>query len=149
VVPGKYFDIYFPERLHEQFVIKQFAGIPTIIFEIYNETINAYNSNALILCAIGLRTIIEAVCNHVKIEGESLENKIDNLEKHHLITKELSTALQNCKFLGNDAVRNLVSPTKEELALSIELLEGVLHSLFTIPFKHDDLKKRISKRMLD
>lgn len=146
-VAGKYYDTYFPERINDQLLTKQFPGIPSIIFEVYNEIINAYNRNSFILCASGLRTITEAVCNHFKMDGVSLGNKIYNLSKCRLINKELSEALRAHKFLGNDAVHNLISPTKEELRLSIELFEDVLHSLFTIPFKHNDLKNRISKRM--
>jgi len=146
-VAGKYYDNYFPERINGQLLIKQFPGIPKIIFEVYNEIINACNHNSFILCASGLRTITEAVCNYFKMEGDSLGNKIYNLGKYRLINKELSKSLRAHKFLGNDAVHNLISPTKEELRLSIELFEDVLNSLFTIPFKHNDLKNRISKRM--
>jgi len=146
-ISGKYFDNYFPERINDQLLIKQFPGIPTIIFEVYNEIINAYNRNSFILCATGLRTITEAVCNHFKMEGESLGKKIYNLGKYRLINNELSKSLRVHKFLGNDAVHNLISPTKEELRLSIELFEAVMHSLFTVPFKHNDLKNRISKRI--
>lgn len=146
-VAGRFFDTYYPEKANNVLFAKQFPGIPSSIFNVYNEIINAYNHNSHILCAAGLRTITEATCNHFKMDGDCLGARIYNLGKHRLINKELAESLRAQKFLGNDALHNLISPSKEELKLAVELLEDVLNSLFTVPFKHNELKGRISKRM--
>lgn len=146
-VAGKYYDTIFPERIYDQMFPKQFLGIPAPIYEVYNEILKSYNYNTPMLCAAGLRVITEAICKHYKMEGDSLGAKIYNLGKHRLINKELAESLRAHKFLGNDAVHNLITPSKDELRLSIELFEDVLNSLFTVPFKHNDLKRRISNRM--
>lgn len=146
-VAGRNYDTYFPERADNQLFVKQFPGISTSIYNVYNEIIKAYNNDSFILCASGLRTITEATCNHFQMNGDYLGQKIGNLGKHSLLNKELVDVLIAHKFLGNDAVHNLISPSKEELKLAIELFEEVLHSLFTIPFKHNDLKIKISNRM--
>ena len=63
--------------------------LPENIRGIYVETIAAFKANISILTAGGLRAIIEALCNHLKIKGANLSERIDLLHnKGHLTLSE-------------------------------------------------------------
>lgn len=63
-------------------------NLPNKIKDIYIETVSALKNGLIILAAGGLRTIIEAVCNHLKIKKGNLSNRIDELSQKGYLTKK-------------------------------------------------------------
>ena len=51
-------------------------SLPDIVEKIYKEVILAFQEEALILASLGLRAIVEAVCNDLGITGRNLEIQI-------------------------------------------------------------------------
>ncbi|GAA3926576.1 DUF4145 domain-containing protein [Chitinophaga oryziterrae] len=98
---------------------KEFTNVPKVVLNIYKETIKAFNNDQLILCAAGLRSIIEGICNDKGIYKDEEDNgkkidlfkKIDGLAEEGLLTKPNSNILHSLRFLGNVAVHRLESPT--------------------------------------
>jgi hypothetical protein len=92
---------------------------------------------------------IEGVCKYLSIGGKTLSDKLKNLEQNGFLNKELAQALENHKFLGNEALHRMETPGKEELKVAIELLELTFESIFGIPERrkvlNDEISKRISK----
>ena len=76
--PDYYFDNYiYPLYLEESEELEYVHYIPDSIKVIYRETISAFKTNSYILTAGGLRAIIEAICNHLKIKKGNLADRID------------------------------------------------------------------------
>lgn len=148
VSPTTYYT-YFPERNTGLISEKSFAGLPEHIQKAYQEIIHCYNFNMNIMCAVGLRAATEALCKHFNAEADNLYDKIKLLGLRRLVSKELSLALQANRFFGIYAAHQLEYPPKDELKIAIEILEQAFDALFTVPFKHEILKKKISNRMGD
>lgn len=138
---------------------KSFEITPDKIISIYNETINAYNSESLLLCAGGIRSIIEGTCNENGIKkgpiidknGKtlmscSLNGKIEGLKASGYITKDNVEILHNLRFLGNSALHELESPSKDELRLAISIIEQTLDNVFELQYKAKILKEKTAKR---
>ncbi len=128
-------DYYFDEDVLPLFLekggeLKYQYYLPRKIRAIYSETIACFKSNSYILTAGGLRAIIEALCNHLKIKKDNLSNRIDLLHKKGHLTLSESKRLHSIRFLGNDALHEIEKPKKEHLYLLLELINHLLSNLF-------------------
>lgn len=131
---GKY-EYYFNKTIYPYYLenvneLESTNFIPSPIKEIYKETISAYKANCLILSAGGLRAIIEATCNYLKVRKGNLGTRIDLLhDKGHLTLNE-SKRLHSIRFLGNDALHEIENPKKESLIILFEIVNHLLENLF-------------------
>jgi len=129
--PEYYFEsTIFPNYLDKGNEIEALYYLPENIRGIYVETIAAFKSNVSILTAGGLRAIIEALCNHLKIKGANLSERIDLLHKKGHLTLSESKRLHSIRFLGNDALHEIEKPKKEHLYLLLEMINHLLANLF-------------------
>ena len=158
----------YPRRGNDILSAKDFYETPRKIRRIYRETIDAYNNDLLILCAGGLRAIVEGICNVKKIKNGTVEykkddgttgtkksNKLDGkiagLSENKLITEEDANMLHELRFLGNEALHELDQPSEDELKSAIAIVEFTLEGIFEIQKKGEQLRelkleKRASKR---
>lgn len=128
-------DYYFDNNIYPQYLEKgrelEFSFyIPISIREIYLETIAALKSQSYILTAGGLRAIIEALCNHLKIKKDILSKRIDLLHKEGHLTLSESKRLHSIRFLGNDALHEIEKPKKVQLYLLLTIINHLLSNLF-------------------
>jgi hypothetical protein len=130
-LPDYYYDeTIFPYFLEKGDELEYQYHLPEAIRIIYKETINAFKADSYILTAGGLRAIIEAICNHLRIKKNDLEKRIDALHsKGHLTLRE-SKRLHSIRFLGNDALHEITKPKKEHLHLLLEIVNHLLANLF-------------------
>jgi len=146
VISGsKTFETFYPERIKDQLGEKKVINLPTIIRKAYREVIDAYNFDQSILCAAGLRAIVEGICAHFNIGGKNLGEKTQGLSS--LIGSELSEALKIHKSLGNYALHRLDVPDKIELQEAIHLIEHTLETLFEIPIRSKKLNENFTTRV--
>lgn len=120
----------FPYYLEKGDELNHQNHIPENIRTIYNETIIAFKANLSILTAGGLRAIIEALCNHLKIKNDNLSVRIDLLHQKGHLTLSESKRLHSIRFMGNDALHEIVKPNKEHLHLLLEIINHLLANLF-------------------
>ncbi|TGK10132.1 DUF4145 domain-containing protein [Leptospira selangorensis] len=149
----------YPEREEGNLESKYFLNLPRQIEELFSETLESYNKENLILCAAGLRAIIEGVCADQKIKkgpveekdknGQTitrqkgnLEGKINGLKQKDLLTEKQANILHQHRFLGNTALHRLQKPDKDKLKLAIEILEHILDAIYLIPKKATNLKRK-------
>jgi hypothetical protein len=144
---SKSIEAFYPERLKNMLPEKRIAGLPFLLRKAYREVIDSYNYDQLILCAGGLRAIVEGICAHFNIEAKFLKARIDKLGENGLIGKELAESLKIHKFLGDFALHRLEIPEKGELESAINLIELSFESLFGVPVRHHNLKESITKRV--
>lgn len=113
--------------------------IPSIVLTIYLEVIKALNNSSPLLAAIGLRSIIEAICKQQKAKGRDLKSKIDDLAKQGLLAKNQAFILHSHRFLGNTAAHEIVAAPSEELLAAFDIAETMLKTIYVLP----ELQKRI------
>jgi hypothetical protein len=118
---------YYLENIYE---LESIHYIPSPIKEIYKETISAFKAKCFILSAGGLRAIIEAICNQLKIKKGNLATRIDLLYDKGYLTLNESKRLHSIRFLGNDALHEIENPKKESLILLFEIVNHLLENLF-------------------
>jgi len=149
----------YPPRGKDILVEKDFYTLSETIKTIYSETIECYNIQARVLCAAGIRAIIEGICqNEGIISGtvigkngatkvsKNLDGKISGLMEKNIITKRHSDVLHELRFLGNYAVHELKQPSSTELQLAIEIIEHTIESLYEIEEKANGLRQASMRR---
>ena len=128
---------YFPERTRLHFKKKDFKQLPPKLDRIYREILHSFNYDLVILCAVGIRALLEGICADKGITGKRLETKIDNLVA--ILPQNIVTHLHNIRFIGNDAAHELATPTLEELRIAIEICEDLLSYLYELDYKASKL----------
>ena len=139
-----------------------YRNLPTQLRGIYIETVGAFNNEMFVLCAAGLRTIIEGVCNNKKIvdgpidfvgkgtkpikREKNLQGRIGGLFENGFLTKQHTENLHEFRFLGNEALHTLDPPTKEELILAFDILHHTLHNIYELEGIATSLKSKRLKR---
>lgn len=157
--PDYYFDKFiYPLYLEQSEELEYVHYIPESIKVIYRETISAFKTNSYILTAGGLRAIIEAICNHLKIKKGNLADRIDLLHNKGHLTLSESKRLHSIRFLGNDALHEIEKPKKDHLFILLDIVNHLLSNLFindkilkgkleTIIDKYDEYIKLIRNKI--
>lgn len=117
-------------------------NFPDTIYAIYSETLTALNEKCYFLAGAGFRMIIEAICKDKQIKFKNLEAQINGLRKQGIISEADRNRLHTIRFVGNDSVHVAKSPTKEDLNLLLEIINGILFNLYVI---EDKLRGKLEK----
>lgn len=111
---------------------------------IYAEVINSYNSGLNVLCASGLRALLEGICVDMGIEDKGrtrpLTGKLYALVERNLVREEIVDNLFALKFIGDSAIHQLETPTEEELRIGAEVVESLVSLLYK------ESERRLSSR---
>lgn len=121
-------------------------SLPDKLFEIYAETKKAYIQNLGIFTAIGIRSIIECICNDKKVSGKNLETKISNLKNLGNISKVDIEMLHSLRFLGNDAVHSINKSTKKDLTVAFKIVDHLIETIYIMP---KELQDTSFKKLID
>lgn len=137
------------DRNHYIKFYTEIDDIPENIINLYQQIIKTYNQKHNIICALGLRTLIEAICNELNIKKgykydvngnpltnqgkkESIEGKIFGLYENKYIIWFHTLILQRIREIGNLATHELITPTSDELYSAIEIIELLLESVYKL-----------------
>jgi len=74
--------------------------------------------------------------------SKSLPGKINGLHEKGFLTIQHADFLHEHRALGNSAVHELKTPSKEELGLAIEILESAFDTIYELPHKGLRLQKK-------
>ncbi len=142
----------YPERIWKNKQPIEMIRLSHSVSTIYWEVIKTYNNDCLVLCAIGLRALVEAICNALKIEGvyvankkgehilkSDLEGKINGLVEKQYLTPHAAKILHTHRFMGNGAAHEIKSYQKKDLLTAIEIIEHCLEHIFNLPYKSQSL----------
>ncbi len=146
----------FPERENNKpkhtIEKKEFEHIPDRLDNLYGEIINTFNQGNSILCAAGLRALIEGICvekdiikgpNKDGVVRKNLEGKINTMK--NIVPENITNNLHGFRFMGNEAVHQLAKPSIEDLALAISIVEDILNIVYDLNYKTSRLFQRMSK----
>ncbi|MBN8658631.1 MAG: DUF4145 domain-containing protein [Anaerolineae bacterium] len=139
--------LYYPKRNKNSIRSKPFKQLSDALSKIYEETVKAFNDEMPMLCAIGIRALIEGICSDQEITGGNLEKKIDGLA--NILPKNIVVNLHNIRFMGNEAAHELSAPNQEELKLAIEICEDLLNYLYDLDYKANSLKQIRDKKKIE
>ncbi len=128
-----YKSTYHPRRSRVDLSVKWYKQLPENLFHIYSECIHSFNAGLHLLCAGGLRALIEGICQDKKVTGISLEKRIDNLVSH--LPKNIVTSLHGFRFMGNEALHELSAPNAEDLRVALDVCEDLLNFLYELDYK--------------
>lgn len=106
--------------------------IPQLIRKIYTQTLSALSEKAYVLASIGLRAVIEAVCNYLNVSGSTLDKRIDQLYKAGHVSNGDKKRLHAIRFLGNDAAHEIKEPKAKDLRVALDIIEHLLNSVFIL-----------------
>jgi hypothetical protein len=137
---------YYPERSRNELSAKPYSKLKPKLTAIYKEAIICYNEQALILCAAGLRALLEGICQDKRIKGRNLKAKIDGLQKI-LPNKNIIRNLHQFRFMGNEAAHELDPPKVNELALAIGIIQDLLNFVYELDYKASQLREMRKNRM--
>lgn len=123
----------FPDRCEGINSKKNLFGVPPLIMSIYRETLEAAEHNQPILAGIGIRAIIEAVCENQNSTGNNLYEKIENLKENKVLSEASTEILHKLRTLGNDAAHKIVVPEMNQLQLAIDVVQNLLQEVYVFP----------------
>ncbi|ARU59874.1 hypothetical protein CBW65_01480 [Tumebacillus avium] len=132
---------------------RDFTSVPKPLLEVYQQVLGAFNSQFHFLCAIGLRSVVEALCVNTEITDgyifdengnvvvdndgkiirtKNLKGKINGLIERELITKRQAIILHDIRNMGNKAVHEIQVPKIRVLLEAIEIIEHVFHTIYEL-----------------
>ncbi len=155
--------ILYPKRSVNTLPTRDFLEVPKRLRRIYRETIDCFNNDSFTLAAAGLRAIVEGLCAEMgvtdgpkvitKNDGTtevkrfaSLECKITGLHEKGFLTEKNANVLHEHRYLGNNAIHELDRPSRDELALAIDVIEHAFEVIYEIPHKGEELKYKRARR---
>lgn len=151
--------IVYPRRDNPLFKKSEsFKNVPEQILSLYEEIIEAFLNNVNLLCAGGIRAILEAICIDKKIKGgnvsenqiqvyrDSMKGKINGLHELGVLSKNHADILHHHQYIGNKALHELQRPSTDELEIAIEIIADTLNSIYEVGVKGKELKNRKENR---
>jgi Domain of unknown function (DUF4145) len=131
--------IYYPRRSALDRPLRHFTRLPPVLGRIYQQVVISYDHDLEILCAAGLRALVEGVCDDKGIGGNNLNAKIDGMKS--ILPENIAGSLHFFRYIGNDALHKLKAPLRSELAQGIDVIEGILDFLYELEHKARRLGK--------
>jgi hypothetical protein len=134
-------DLY-PSRVAGRHKLRQVHFLPASVSRIYDETHSALSSKQPILAGVGIRALVETVCNEKTAAGFTLEQKIDDLVTKGVLTRAGSETLHSMRILGNEAAHEVKPHSEETLNLAMDVVEHMLNDVYILPAATKKLPKR-------
>ncbi len=132
----------YPSRVAGRNKLRQMDFLPWQVAKIYDETHAALCSKQPILAGIGIRALVEAICQQEQATGKTLVQKIDSLVKLEVLTKSGAEMLHSTRLLGNVAAHEFIPHSEITLGLAMDVVEHLLTDVYILPATTDKLPKR-------
>jgi hypothetical protein len=132
----------YPSRVAGRHKLRQAHFLPEAVARIYNETHSALSNKQPILSGVGIRALVETVCNEKKAAGYSLESKIDDLVTKGVLTQTGAETLHSMRILGNEAAHEVKPHSEQTLNLAMDVVEHLLNDVYVLPAATKALPKR-------
>jgi hypothetical protein len=135
-----YESIYHPKRASSSRPKKHFVNLPEKLNTLYSEVVKSNNEELHLLCAVGLRSLLEGICADKGIRGNTnLEVKIERMKS--FLPENIVTHLHQFRFMGNSAVHELEAPKSYELSVALDIIEDILNFFYALDYRASLLGK--------
>ena len=114
--------------------------LPQKVRRIYNETHKALCPELPMLAGVGIRSLMEAVCQEREAQGDNLKLKIDGLVKQGFLTQSGAEILQKLRLMGNEAVHGMKSHNTQILGTAFDVVEHLLLGVYILPEEPENIK---------
>lgn len=122
----------FPPRIKGRPMLRDRWHLPNQIRAVYEETRAAIVQNLAILAGIGIRAIVETVCNERNVQGRNLQERIESLSSLQLIARKEAEILHSLRFMGNAAAHETKAHSSEELNTGLDIVEHLLNTVYLL-----------------
>jgi hypothetical protein len=129
---------YYPRRMEDSIQPKVFKNLNSELSRLYKEIVACFNEDCLLLCTIGLRALIEGVCNDKGFKDRKLEINIEGLTK--LLPPNMIEALHALRLFGNDAAHRLEALTRGKAHEAIGVMEHLLNHFYDMDYRASQVK---------
>jgi len=132
---------------------KAYQQLPKNLRVLYQEVVSSFNQDLALLCASGLRSLVEGICdnkgivdgpNAKGIKTRNLEGRINSLIK--FVPPNIVANLHSFRFLGNNALHRLSKPSKTDLQLALNVIEDLLNVVYDLDYHAQRLFNRATKK---
>jgi len=131
----------YPARTENSVPVRKYSNLPPAVANVYYETVFAHHHWLYLLCALGLRSLVEAICADRNIEGKTLEERINGLQR--VLPKVTAEKLHALRFIGNRAAHEFREPKPNQLLLGIEICEDMLNFFYEMEHRASQLAQGI------
>jgi len=94
------------------------------------------------LGTIGIRAVVEAVCNEKKAAGKNLEDKIESLIEGGWLSPTQAQFLNKSRVLGNLAAHEIKPPSASTLQIALNIIENLLQTVYILPKAAESMEKK-------
>ena len=119
--------------------------LPSLVQQIYQETLAALNAGLRVLAGIGLRALVETMCKERAAVGKNLEARVDAMVGQGLISSEGAEILHGLRIMGNQAAHEVKPHTIEDLNTATDVIEHALQGVYILPKQASKLPRRAQK----
>lgn len=153
----------YPERFVLEHVPRTYRFLSEKMVRIYREVVEAYNyragdalrneeegriSGITLLCAIGLRSLLEGILRDLGIESgvgpkgmgksRALEARIDVLRDKGL-RAHIVNALHAVRMFGNEAAHELAAPSREHVGKALQIIDDLMNCFYELDYDAREL----------
>jgi hypothetical protein len=149
-MPEHYYDEKFPDRQLHDFIFLSYDNLnrlPRQIAALYEEVQTAFENEIGFLAGVGLRMLVEAICNHQEINGKDLKAKIQNLHSKGLISLNEISILDKLRMIGNQSAHKIKKIAIGKLSIALDIINHTLVSIYVLPVANKQLKLETIKRV--
>ena len=130
--PNETVSIY-PSRLAVRHKLRQVGLLPPKVLRIYNETHAALCNEQQILAGVGIRALVETVCQEKSAAGSDLASKINDLVTKGILTTTGADTLHKMRTLGNKAAHEVKPHSAGTLNVAMDVIEHLLVDVYILP----------------
>lgn len=123
-----------------------YEEMPWPLRVMYWQTLRAFSEHLSVLTAMGIRAVIEAMCNERGCKPARLIQKIDEMVSLGVIPQHHADLLHEIRFLGNDAAHEVNVFQPAELSDAIDAVEIVLRAVYVAPSVAGKMQERRARR---
>lgn len=111
--------------------------LPDRIRDIYEESYKAVCSELSVLSAVGIRALVEAVCQEEDAQGKTLEKQIDDLVNKRVLGRAGADVLHKLRIMGNKSVHEMKRHDTKALGTAFDVVENLLREVYIFPAAFD------------
>ncbi len=104
---------------------------------VYEETHQALCSDSPMLAGMGIRSLVEAVCQQENADVKDLKAKIEDLVEQGFLTQSGAEILQRLRLMGNEAIHEMKRHDTGTLGTAFDVVENLLREVYIFPAEFD------------
>ncbi len=125
-----------------------YASLPANIQEMLLEVRYARQKQLSALPSMGLRSVIDMVCNDQVGDIGSFAGKLHKLEEKRLITPNKRKIIENLLKVGHASIHRGHFPTDKNLQVVMNIVDHLLEELYVLDKTSESLRTSVPKRQI-